>query len=206
MPSTKQRVRAAEIKLEKSKRGPGKPKKVITALTEQQKQFCLLWVANFNLADAWIGAKNKVKSRAVAKAAASRFLLTNVNAQAYCGKLLEKQQGRAEKKADDVVREMEALGFSNIQDFVTTDEDGEFCFRSWQNISREKFAAVESVKVTSTTTGKGNDTYTTTNIQFKLYSKISALENLGKRFNAFPNKTELSGELAFRLILGAPKK
>ena len=188
----------------KKKRGPGRPKKV-KALSAQQKQFCLLWVANFNLADAWIGAKNKVKSRAVAKAAASRFLLTNVNAQTYCGKLLEKQQGRAEKSADDVVREMEALAFSNIQDFVDTDGDGEFIFKDWQNMSREKLAAVESVKVTTNTTrGKDETEYTTKNIQFKLYSKISALENLAKRFNVFPNKTEVKvqGETPSVIIIG----
>lgn len=168
-------------------------KKKAKPLTAQQRKYCQLWVINFNLADAWIGAGFKVKDRNVAHASACRFMLQNVKAQEYIEKLLAKQALRAEKGADDVVREMEGLAFSNIQDFVDTDGDGEFIFKDWQNMTREKLAAVESVKVTSTTTGKGEDTYTTKNIQFKLYSKMSALENLGKRFNAFPNKTELTG-------------
>lgn len=166
-------------------------RKKTKTLTAKQKKFCQLWVINFNLADAWLGAENKAKSREVAKVNACRFLATHANAQVYIEKLLAKQTERAEKGADDVVREMEGLAFSNIQDFVDTGGNGEFIFRDWKNMSREKLAAVESVKVTTTTTGKGEDVFITKNIQFKLYSKLSALENLGKRFSAFPTKSDI---------------
>ena len=173
-------------KPKKSKRGPGRVK--MESLTAQQRKVCQLWVVGFNLADAWLGAGYKVKNRTVAEVNASRFMRSNAMAGPYIEKLLAKQTGRAEKNADDVVREMEALAFSNIQDFVETDGDDDFIFKDWQNMSREKLAAVESVKVTTTTTGGKQDKCTTKNIQFKLYSKISALENLAKRFNAFPAK------------------
>ena len=59
-------------------------------------------------------------------------------------------------------------------------------------MSRGKLAAVESVKVTTVTTGRGKSSETTTRTQFKLYSKIAALENLARRFNVFPHKTDVN--------------
>lgn len=158
-------------------------------LTAQQRKVCQLWVINFNLADAWLGAGYKTKTRKTAEVNASRFMLSNAMAQKYIVKLLAKQTKRAEKSADDVVREMELLGFSNIQDFVGTSGKGEFVFKDWSGISREKLAAVESVKVTRTTrTSKEGEDYTTTNISFKLHDKLKALEDLGKRHGLFADK------------------
>lgn len=112
---------------------------------------------------------------------------------------------RAEKTADDVIREFEKVGFSNIQDFVGTDDDGNFVFRDWEGLSREQLAAVESVKVTSTTTGRNDEQYITTNIQFKFASKLSALEALAKRYGLFAADNE-QRRAVFTLILGSPKR
>lgn len=95
---------------------------------------------------------------------------------------------RAEKTVDEVIREFEKLAFSNMQDFVTTDEDGEFIFQNWDSLTRDQLAAVESVKVTITTTKgkKGDDNeYVTKNIQFKLANKQNALDSLAKRYKLF---------------------
>lgn len=156
-------------------------------LKDQQKKFCQLWVINFDYGQAWLDAGYKAKSHTVARASAARFVLQNVTAQKYIQKLLSKQETRSEKSADDVIRELEFLGFSNIQDFVGTDGDGEFIFHDWEGISREKLAAIESVKVTSNTTRDKNDDSkcTTKNIQFKLHSKLGALDALAKRYGLF---------------------
>lgn len=169
-----------------------------TALDYRQKRFCELYVINFNLAESWLGAGYDCKSSMCAIQSGSRFLSNNIYAGPYIEKLLTDQKERSDKSADDIIREMERVGFANIEDFVSTNEDGEFVFTDWNRLSRGQLAAVESVKVTQTTTkNKSSDNeYTTRNVQFKLYSKLTALENLAKRFNVFPAKVEVEHGVA----------
>lgn len=157
-------------------------------LTDQQKRFIELLVIDFDLAKSWINSDHKVKNKAVALSSAARFMLSNVDAQNYRDELLRGQKERSKKSADDVVRELEKCGFSNIADFMSVDEDGEVFIRGFDSIDREKLAVIESIKVNTTKNKKGDRDYTTT--QFKLHSKLHALELLGKRFKMFTDKVE----------------
>ena len=163
-------------------------------LKPQQKKVCELFVINFNLAEAWLGAGYKCKDETVALSSASRFMLSNVEAQAYIERLLAEQKDRAEKTADDIIREVERIGFSNIEDFVGS-EDGKFTFKDWKRLSRGQLAAVESVKVSTTTTGSGDDKRETQHVQFKLCSKLSALEDLAKRYELFADKLKVEHDV-----------
>lgn len=168
-------------------------------LSAKQKRFCQLWVIDFDYGQAWLNAGYKPKSKEVARVNAARFVLQNATAQKYIQHLLHKQIIRSEKTADDIIREFELVGFSNIQDFVGTDKDGEFIFKSWDTLTREQLAAVESVKMTRNTirnTKKDDDNeYTTTHIQLKLHSKLTALEALAKRYKLLVARVEHSGSI-----------
>lgn len=95
---------------------------------------------------------------------------------------------RAEKSADDVIRELEKIGFSNLQDYI---EDGN-SIKDLSKIPRDKAAAVESVEVTDDKLGGKK-------VKFKLYDKKSALVDLGRRHGIFGKDNEQS-----RVILNTP--
>jgi phage terminase small subunit len=103
---------------------------------------------------------------------------------AYRRAELAEKMGISEER---VVGELAKIAFANMQDFVATDADGEFYFKDWGNLSRDQLAAVESVKVTTTTTRnkKGDTEYLTRNVTFKLHNKPQTLEQLGRHLGLF---------------------
>ena len=102
---------------------------------------------------------------------------------------MQAETGITERK---VVDELAKCAFSNMQDFVTTDEDGNIIFRDLEGLSREQMAAVESVKITkqTTTNRSGDKDYQTTHTQFKLHSKPGTLEQLGRHLGLFEKDNE----------------
>ena len=94
-----------------------------------------------------------------------------------------------------VVEELAKLAFANMQDFVSN-SDGEFIFKNWDGLSRDQLAAVESVKVTTTTTknASGEREYETKNVTFKLHNKPQVLEQLGRHLGLFERDNEQKRE------------
>ena len=84
----------------------------------------------------------------------------------------------------ELICEWLRLGYSNISDFVRC-VDGEYIFKDFSEIGRDKLAAVESIQVTTTTQGSGKRAKKHQKVNFKLYSKLSALEQLGKIAGVF---------------------
>ena len=84
--------------------------------------------------------------------------------------------------AEKVINELAGIGFSNISNYLNIDGDGEVAFKDFQGIGLEKLAAIESIKVNTTKQGKDKENTTT---QFKLCSKLNALEQLGKHLGVF---------------------
>lgn len=76
----------------------------------------------------------------------------------------------------DIVKELMLLGFSNIQDYF---EEG-FEMKDIVALERSKAAAIESVTITTSLRGHGDDQYTERTVKFKLYSKTNALDMLAK--------------------------
>jgi len=70
---------------------------------------------------------------------------------------------------------------TRVEQIITT------VFKNWDGLSRDQLAAVESVQVTTTTTSnkKGDKEYTTKNVKFKLHSKTTAIEQLGRHLGVF---------------------
>jgi len=116
--------------------------------------------------------------------------------RAYLDKLGKKAEVRAEKKADDIIRELEKIGFSNIKNYLGLDNQ----ITDISQLPDELTAAVESVQTTTTVTKdkKGNE-YETKNVKLKLYDKKGALVDLGKRYLLFPNQTKTELEAGTNL-------
>jgi phage terminase small subunit len=147
-------------------------------LTPKIKRFCEEYIKDLNKTQAAIRAGYSEKT---AKTQASR-LLTKVNVQDYVATLKQKLSDKNEGLAQRVIDELSKLGFANIQDYI--DKDNEV--KDLTTITRDKAAAIESIKKTVTKFGgSGSPAGKKTTIQFKLYDKISALEKLGRHLGIF---------------------
>ena len=149
-------------------------------LSAVHKKFCREYVIDFNRTRAYLKAFPKCTSEKTAKTSATR-LLKKPEINSYILKLLEEQEKRAEKKADDIIAEMEKIAFSNIKDYVEI-EGNSVTIKKTKDIPDDKAAAIKSVSETA----EGC-------LKIHLHNKLAALELLGRRFGIFPNKTEHSG-------------
>jgi phage terminase small subunit len=130
------------------------------------------------------------KSQAIVMANSTNLLHRNKKIASRLAYLREELERRWQAQTVElrlrVCEEIKKLAFSNMRDFVKT-EDGEFVFEDWSNLSPDQTAAVESVKITKTTTTNrdGSREYTTQHTQFKLHPKTANLELLGKHLGIF---------------------
>lgn len=156
-------------------------------LTELQKRFV----------DILVSMKHPVKleafqlagSKSTGKVASveAQKTLNKQHVRAYYESLRQGATERAKKSADDIIEELTKVAFSNIKQYLNI-EDDEVYFKDFADITDEQAAAIESVKVMKKIIkGKkeGDDDFEIQMIQFKLHSKLNALEQLGKHFGIF---------------------
>lgn len=148
-------------------------------LSEKQKKFCREYQIDLNATQAAIRAGYSKKT---ANEQGAR-LLANVSIQAFMKTLIDAQVKRTEITADMVIKELAKVGFANLQDYVKAG----FSIEDIQELERDHAAAIESIRVKQT----GGD-YPSTEINFKLHDKISALEKLGRHLGIFEKDNEQS--------------
>lgn len=141
-------------------------------LTEQQKKFCREYMKDFNGKQAAVRAGYSAKS---ANEQGSR-LLTNVNVQKFLETLKNKAAEKDEGLADEIVAELKKIGFSDIKKYLDPDNT----IKDISKLPPELTTVVESIKKTETEFGDDKTGGTKTSIQFKLHSKLDALEKLAK--------------------------
>ena len=84
-----------------------------------------------------------------------------------------------------IMQELKSLGFANIDDFVSYDNEGVNLIPS-KDLPRSKLAAVKGVKMKNTRYG--------TDVEFDLYDKGSALIKMGEQIGMFKSKMEITGK------------
>lgn len=86
-----------------------------------------------------------------------------------------------------LMEELKKVGFSNIDDYLRIDKEGNVIGRSFDTIDRSKLAAIESIKQTTNLTSNtdGDREYETRNFTLKLHSKLSAIQDMGKMIGAY---------------------
>ena len=171
------------------------------AITEKQKRFADEWLVDLNGTRAYKTAYPSVKKDETAKAAASR-LLTNVNVKAYIQERQKEREKRTEITQDSVLRELALIAFAKASDYVRVvekdamvevdgnmvpvlDEDGnQVKYRTVEPILTDELT--EDQKKAIAVIKKGRDGF-----EIKPYSKIQALELLGKHLGMFTEKVEV---------------
>ena len=179
----------AKSQKKRKKKAKKKPK-----LNPSQKKFCRFYVDCNNLADAWLKAGYNCKSRAVARNDARCFIRTNAYAEQYIADLRQKLEDKTDKTAEDAIKELVKIGFSNIQDYIGDDNQ----IVDLSQIPREDAAAIESIQTDVRHDSGDSDGYTE-KVKLKCHNKESALKEFLNRVQGLPKqRMELSGVVGTR--------
>lgn len=151
-------------------------------LTAKQSRFCEEYIIDLNATQAALRAG--YCERSVNNIGPANLLKVGIKAELK--RLKADRSERTLVTADSVVLELAKLAFSNIEDYLMVVEDGEVYLKNFDAIEREKLAVIESIKVSTTKTfTEANETREYKTTQFKLHSKLNALEQLGKHLGIY---------------------
>jgi len=86
-----------------------------------------------------------------------------------------------------LMNELKRIGFSNIDDYLRIDEDGNVIGKDFDTIDKSKLAAIESIKQTINVTSNkdGDREYETKNFTFKLHDKLKAIAEMAKHIGFY---------------------
>lgn len=150
-------------------------------MTPRQERFVAEYLKDLNATRAAISAGFSEKTAAQQ---ATR-LLRNVQISAAVEKAKAKRIERVEVQADDVLRELMRLGYSDLSELLKWGPNGVEIVES-KDLSVDARRAVEMVKMTEDKDGKRT-------FQIKQHSKERALELLGRHLGLFVDRLEVRG-------------
>lgn len=96
-------------------------------------------------------------------------------------------------KADDVLREIARMAFSNMYDYIRIQEDGSPVV-DLSALNRDTAAAIQEVTVDTYMEGRGKGAREVKRLKFKLADKARNLDMLGRHLKLFGVKTDDFGE------------
>lgn len=164
------------------------------SFTEKQKRFCEEYVVDLNATQAAIRAGYSKRSAKVLAVAA----LTKVNVQNYIAELQSDIQERNKLKGDDVVQELKALGYWNIQDFI---DEGNV-IKDITKLPRELTKSVVGIKTKTVylpnPDGSGPPIEEITT-ELKMVDKRAALVDLGKHLGIFEKDNRQKAPVKIRV-------
>ena len=142
-------------------------------MNEQRKRFADKYFETLNATQSAIYAGYSELS---ARSKASQ-LLDEEDVSEYLTKLKEKAEAKHSISQDRWLAELEAVGFSNIQDFISDGNN----IKDISKLPEVKAKSVLSVKKT-VLEFEGGEKVTT---EFKLHDKLNALDKIGRHFGYF---------------------
>jgi len=168
-------------------------------LTPKQERFCREYVIDLNGLQAALRCNYSKKT---AQQQASRLLL-NVKVQEFIKQLQDNANNKLEIKQEYVLSEILKISHCNIQDYIKAG----FEIEDIVNLKRDQAAAIESIQVTTTIRGSGENMSTEKVVKFKLYDKIKALDMLSKHTGIFEKDNEQArASVIFNVIATNPKQ
>lgn len=171
-------------------------KKADLPLTPQQLRFVREYLFDMNATNAAKRAGYSIKTAAQSACRLmndSRIRLAIQEAQEALGK----KHGIT---AERILEEMSKIGFSNILDYVSQDENGDTII-DLKSLDRDAAAALTELSV-ETTQGKS----TVKKVKVKPYDKMAALIQMGKHIGMFKEQVEHSGKLTLEELVKSSMK
>lgn len=168
--------------------------KGVPKLTEKQKRFCLEFMIDGNGAQAAIRAGySKRTSQMIASENLTKPIVSD-----YLNKLRNELAERNKLKADDVIQELKALGFWNMQDFI---DEGNV-IKDITKLPRELTKSVVGIKVKQTflpnPNGEGEPIEEITT-ELKMVDKRGALVDIGKHLGVFEKDNRQKAPVKIRV-------
>lgn len=151
----------------------------------KHEKFCQAIVLSGNQDEAYRKAGYRDKSRAGASK-----LTTNHNVKARIEELRQEIEGKYEISKDKVIKELSAVSFSNIKNYITFKKGNKIEIKDINKLPDHLACAIESVKVTENERydSKGKLADIKRDISFKLYSKLQAVDQLSRILNYYPKQ------------------
>jgi len=162
------------------KKGRKTPPKRPAGLTDKMQLFAREYLVDLNAAAAYVRAG--YSPNGAHRAAARLMAKHGIRAAIDRGKA--ERAERTEVKADDVIRELARVGFSDMRAFAKWGPDG-VVLKDSESLTAEQAACVSEVSQTTSDTGGS--------LRFKLHDKLAALDKLGRHLKLFTDKHELTG-------------
>lgn len=162
-------------------------------LTPKQKLFCDYYLISLNATEAAIKAGySENTAQEIGSQNLSKLIIKE-----YIANKQFKLQERIEVTQQMVLEELHKIGFSNIQDLM---EEG-FSFKDIIELEKNQAAAIESVKVKTTTRTFDGNSETIKEVTLKKFDKVKALEQLGKHLGFFEVDNKQKG-VKFKVSVG----
>lgn len=159
-------------------------------LSPKQELFCLEYLKDLNATQAAIRAKY---SKNTAKEIGAN-LLSKVNIQFKIASLNAKRFNKVEQEGMDVIRELALLSFSDVKDYLEIAEGGEVTVKTFEQMKGSSSRAIASIKekrvIRESKDGSEAQIIDST-LEFKLWDKNKALDNLGRHHKLFTDKLEI---------------
>lgn len=156
-------------------------------LNAQQERFCREYVVDMSgtAAAGRAGYKGDLGHQAT-------VLLKKPHVQELVAKLKAKQFAKLELKAENVLQELSRIGFVDPAELF----DLEGVMLPIRDIPEGIRRAIASIKVQTVYSGSGvNRTEIGRSLEVKFWSKVDALETLGKHFKLWVDRLEISGRV-----------
>lgn len=159
-------------------------KEPVKKLTPKQSLFCIEYMIDLNATQAAIRAGYSIRT---AHSIGAENLTKPLVMQELARLLTEKVK-RSNKSADDVIKELECVGFSRLGDVIEWNESGMAFLKDSDSVSDDAMAAIESVQVTEEQTGDDKNSRMVLKSKVKLHSKMAALTQLAKHHGLVQDK------------------
>ena len=147
------------------------------------------YVQDFNATRAYIAAGY---SETGASAGASR-LLADVRVRDRVSEVLKERCQALMITKDRVLRETALLAFANMSDYLRSDGDGELIL-DFSALTRDQAAAIQEIREDATGGSGDGERKKVMRTTFKLASKVTSLELLGKHLALFNDRIEHTGD------------
>lgn len=162
---------------------------MISGLTAKQARFVAEYLVDLNATQAAIRAGYSAKT---AEQQGSR-LLRNVQVRSEVEKRQAKTAEKLEVTKKRIVEELAKIGFSNMQDYMRANSDGD-PYLDFSDLTRDQAAALSEITVEDFKDGRGEDARDVRRVKFKLHDKKGALVDLAKMLGFVVEKHEHTGK------------
>ncbi len=171
-------------------------------LNDKQQRFVEEYLVDLNATQATIRAGY---SERTACSQGSR-LLKYAGVAAAVAAARAKRSKRTKITQDMVLNELARIGFANMLDYVTVQDDGSVVV-DLTDLDRGRAAAIREMVVDEYTEGRGDGARDVKRIKFKLNDKRAALVDIARHLGMFTDKIEVSGKVdAVNILLEGRKR